>query len=90
MVLTLTVWQKKRSGHPTRAGEGRLEDPSQESFDRAVAQLLGTVEPAALPFQIVAQVGNTSRGLQLGQGWSEDRVATELWDGYRLMARMNG
>jgi hypothetical protein len=90
MVLTLTVWQKKKSGHPTRAAEGRLEDPTEESFDAAVAHLLNRVDPAAQPFQIVAQVGDSSRGFQLGQGWSEVRIKEELWAGYRTLAKTNG
>ena len=90
MVLTLTVWQKKKSGHPTRAAEGHLEDPSVESFEAAVSQLLSRVDPAALPFQIVASVGDSSRGFQLSPGWNDAEIKTELWQGYRKIMKTNG
>ena len=90
MVTTLTLWQKKATGHPTRAGEGRLQDPSVEEFDAAITKLLTMVDPNATPFQIVAQVGDSSRGFQLGQGWTDERVKTELWTGYRSLAGVNG
>ncbi len=90
MLLTLTIWQKKKSGYPTRAGEGRLEDPSVEAFGAAIDRLMTMVESEALPFQIVARVGDSSRGFQLGQGWSDDRVKSELWVGYRNLVGANG
>ena len=90
VLLTLTVWQKKKSGYPTRAGEGRLEDPTAETFGAAVERLLTTVEAGATPFQIVARVGDSSRGFQLGQGWTDERVKTELWEGYQTLVGVNG
>ncbi|RYG26527.1 hypothetical protein EON82_02925 [bacterium] len=90
MDLTLTLWQKRGTTHPTRAGETFLTDPTAVGFDLAVAALLGGVEAPAKPFQIVAQVGNSSRGVQLGQGWSDARITSELWDGYLTLANVNG
>ncbi len=82
-VLTLTLWQKKASGFPTRAAEGTLEEPTVDAFKEAVARLLAMAEPNAKPFQIVARMGDSSRGFQLGQGWSEEQIATELWEKYQ-------
>ncbi len=90
MMLVLTMWQKKASGHPTRAGEGLLDDPTEATFAAAVDKLLETVDPTSQPFQIVAQVGDSSRGVQLGQGWTEERVRSELWNGYQSLASVNG
>lgn len=90
MLLTLTLWQKKATGLPTRAAQGRLEEPSLETFGSAVAQLLTKVEPTAKPFQIVVQIGDSSRGIQLGQGWTDERVVTELWENYRNLVGVNG
>ena len=90
MTLTLTVWQKETGKRPSRAVESQLEDPSEADFDTIVSRLLSSVSPAATPFQIVARVGNSSRGLQLGQGWSDNRIKTELWDGYLGILGTNG
>lgn len=90
MDLTLTMWQKKGTTHPTRAAQMYLADPTAERFDAEVAALLNNVAAPAKPFQIVAEVGNSSRGIQLGQGWSDARITSELWDGYRTLANVNG
>lgn len=90
MDLILTVWQKKGTTYPTRSGERFLSEPTADLFDEAVALLLSEVALPAKPFQIVAQVGNSSRGIQLGQGWSDARVTAELWHGYRTLANVNG
>ena len=90
MVLTLTLWQKKASGYPTRAAQGRLEDPTEETFGAAVLHLLTQIEPTAKPFQIVAQMGDSSRGFQLGQGWTDEHITTELWKNYQSLVRVNG
>ena len=90
MVLTLTLWQSKRGSRPTKAGEGRLLDPSVEAFDAAVSELLGTVEATATPFQIVAQVGASSRGIQFVEGWTDVHIKTELWTRYQGLTAVNG
>lgn len=91
MVITLTVWQRKKSGgHPTCAGQGRLDDPTVEKFDAAIDTLLGMVETGSMPFQIVATAGDSSRGFQLEQGWSDERIKTELWGHYRNLIGVNG
>ncbi len=91
MVITLTVWQRKRSGgHPTRAAEGRLESPTEESFAEMVEKLLGSIEPEQTPFQIVAQVGNSSRALQLEKGANSELVSGELWCQCARLAGVNG
>jgi len=84
------MWQKKKVGHPTRAGEGRLEDPTLEAFDAAITHLLGTVEAGAQPFQLVARVGDSSRAFQLGQDWNPEQVKAELWGQYRGLFDVNG
>lgn len=89
-MLTLTLWQKKASGYPTRAGQGRLEEPSLEMLGPAIARLMSMVEPTAKPFQIVAQMGDSSRGFQLGQGWEEERIVDELWKNYQSLVGVNG
>ena len=90
MVLTLTMWQKKRSGLPTRAGQGKLEDPTVEAFDAAVTRVLATVEPGATGFQIVCSVGDSSRGFPLTDGKSDAELKAALWEGYCLMSAANG
>ena len=90
MDLTLTIWQKRGTTFPSRGAERLLSDPNAETFDAAVGSLLGGIEAPSKPFQIVAQVGNSSRGIQLGQGWSDARVTSELWDGYLTLANVNG
>ena len=90
MTLTLTIWQKKGALRPTRAGVDLLDDPSVEAFDDAVTDLLATVVLPEAPFQIVAQVGCSSRGFQLGQGWSDERIKSELWTGYQSLTGVNG
>ncbi len=90
MTLVLTVWQKKPSGHPTRAGEGLLQDPSEELFGATVERLLGTVDASCQPFQIVARVGDSSRALQMEPGWTGERASAELWSRYRGLADVNG
>ena len=90
MVLVLTLWQKKASGYPTRAGESRLEDPTEARFGKAVAELLGTVESNAKPFQIVAQMGDSSRAHQMETGVADEEVAAELWKGYQSLVGVNG
>ena len=90
MALTLTLWQKKASGYPTRAGDVRLDVPTEQAFVTAVTQLLGMVEPNAQRFQIVAQVGDSSRGFQLDQGRTDSEIAAELWKGYQSLVGVNG
>lgn len=90
MLLTLTLWQRKMSGFPTRAGQGRLEEPSVERFNAAIVHLMTMVEPNAKPFQIVVQVGDSSRGFQLDQDWSVERIAAELWNRYTVLVGVNG
>lgn len=90
MVLTLTLWQKKASGFPSKAGQGRLEEPSVEMIGTAVERLMTMVEPSAKPFQIVAQMGDSSRAFQLDQGWSDEQVAAELWKNYQGLVGVNG
>lgn len=87
VTLTLTVWQKRKVGMPTCAGEGRIVDPVRRSFDSAVKTLLAMVDKDASPFQIVAQVGDTSRSFQFRDGWNEDQVLQELWTGYTSIER---
>ena len=90
MALTLTLWQKKASGYPTRAGDIRVDEPSLAAFERAVPHLLSQVEPNAQRFQIVAQVGDSSRGFQLDQGRTDEEIAAELWTGYQSLVGVNG
>lgn len=90
MVLTLTLWQKKSTGHPTLAGQGRLLDPTMETFEAAIAKLLTMTEPSCKPFQLVAQMGDSSRGFQLEQGWSHERIISELWKSYQSLIHVNG
>jgi hypothetical protein len=90
MILTLTLWQKKASGFPSRAGQGRFEDPDRETFAAGIARLLATVEPNARPFQLVAQVGDSSRSLQLGGDDEPEWVVDELWKAYRALLGVNG
>ena len=89
-MLTLTLWQKKAAGYPTRAGQGQLDEPSIETFTSAVSHLLTMVEPNAKPFQIVAQMGDSSRGFQLEQGWTHERVVADLWKDYQSLVGVNG
>ena len=90
MALTLTLWQKKASGYPTRAGDVRVDDPTLPNFERAISHLLTLVESNAQRFQIVAQVGDSSRGFQLDQGRTDEEIAAELWAGYQTLVGVNG
>ena len=88
--MTLTVWQSKKGLHPTRAGAESLENPSEVEFDAAIARLLSTVSAEAAPFQIVAQVGQSSRAFQFGQGPKDEQAAERLWADYVRLAAVNG
>ena len=85
--MTLTVWQNKKGLHPTRAGTECLENPDEAEFDAAIARLLATVGEEATPFQIVAQVGHSSRAFQFGKDPLDGQAGAKLWADYQKARR---